>query len=111
MSVSIDVKTETTSDKQPKPLMLVIPLIIISFFLQFFLVSLRDYGGFDYFGYNLLLEGVIVQSLTFSIIFPTIHLMIASIWKSKRTSRSRRNIYFGWNLFAICSILIQFTLL
>jgi len=41
------------------------------------------------------------------IIWPILHIAIASIWKSKRNSKSRRNIFFGWS---ICWAVVALTL-
>lgn len=101
-------KLESSQTQSPKPLSLIFSLVLVCFVVQFTLVSLRKYGGFGYFSYSALLWDAIVYSLAGAIVFPLINISIASIWKSKRTSISRRNIFFGWNVFFICTGIIQF---
>jgi len=91
--------TDNISQGIEKPLKSV-PLIIgmqtFAFATSFVVTSLRNYGGFNYFEYNLLVQDVIAQSFGAVFMLPFIHIGISSIWKAKRNKFTRRNIFFGW---------------
>ena len=74
---------------------LAIALSIISFAIVFITFGVQK-------GYPL--SHHIAQALGGSFAFPTIHVAIASIFKSKRNPSTRRKIYIGW---AIAIIILQ----
>ena len=90
--------TKEITNKGAKPLLLVFGMVIFSFIVTVVVNSFNDYGGFSYLRYPVLVHRMIGESLSGLIVAPLIHIMIASIWKSKRNKRTRRNIFFGWAL-------------
>lgn len=99
MSEELDAAVEVV--KNPKPIVLIIGAQALAFGVSFFLTSIREYGGFGYFGHELLVQDVIAQSIGAVFFFPLLHIAIASFWKSKRNKVSRRNILFGWAVAVI----------
>lgn len=93
-----EIITKKNTDKDAKPLLLVIGMMVLSFAVTVTVNSFNQYGGFTYFKYPLLIYVMIGESISGLIIFPLIHIAIASIWKSKRNKRTRRNVFFGWAL-------------
>lgn len=85
----------------PKPMPLVLGVLLVAFCTSFVVTSLRNYGGFNYGGHTTSLSNAIFESAGAVFIFPLLHLAIASFWKVKRTSRTRRNIFFGWGLAVV----------
>lgn len=90
--------TKEITNKGAKPLLLVFGMVIFSFIVIVVVNSFNNYGGFSYLRYPVLVHRMIGESLSGLIAAPLIHIMIASIWKSKRNKRTRRNIFFGWAL-------------
>lgn len=90
--------TKEITNKGAKPLLLVFGMVIFSFIVTVVVKSFNDYGGFNYFDYPVLVYMMVIESLSGLILFPLMHIAIASIWKSKRNKRTRRNVFFGWAL-------------
>lgn len=80
--------------------------VIIGMVVMFIIISFRDYGGFTYFDYSAVVQSVIAKTFGTIVVIPTIHVMIASIWKSKRNSNSRRKTYIGWTIVIVVSQLV-----
>ena len=93
-----DIPGSHKDGKPPKPMTLVLSALIFAFVASFIVTSLRKYGGFNYFGHTTALSDAVVEAVGAVFVLPLIHLAIASLWKAKRNSRSRRNIFFGWGL-------------
>ncbi len=83
-------------DRKPKSLLLVFGALACAFIASFIASSLINNGGFSYLNSPLLVKVKIVETLGSVLVFPLIHIAIASIWKSKRNRCTRRNILFGW---------------
>lgn len=100
--------TETEQEfqvKKPFPFFMVFIVWFLALIITIYKVSLQEYGGFNYLDSSLIIQDVIAQSLGAVIIAPLLHIAIASIWKSKRNSRTRRNIFLGWSIFSILGTL------
>ena len=93
-----DIAGSQKDSKPPKPMPLVLGALIVSFVVSFIVISLRKYGGFNYFGHTTVLSNAVVEAVGAAFVLPLIHLAIASLWKTKRNSRSRRNVFFGWGV-------------
>jgi len=91
--------------KKPFPFLLVFTIWLLALVITVYKVSTQEYGGFNYFDSSIIIQDVIAQSLGAVIIAPLLHIAIASIWKTKRNSRTRRNIFFGWSLFSVIATL------
>lgn len=94
--------TETSevrgSGGSSKPMSLVLGVMAFAFVASFIVTSLRRYGGFNYVGHATVLSDAIFEAIGAVLILPLIHLAIASLWRAKRNSRSRRNIFLGWGV-------------
>ncbi|MDN4054071.1 hypothetical protein QPK32_13370 [Massilia sp. YIM B02763] len=53
------------------------------------------------FNYPQALSQLIAESFGASLLFPVVHVAIASLFKSKRNPTSRRRIFIGWGLVII----------
>lgn len=90
--------TTQSTEKGTKSLFLVFGMVALSFVVTVIANSLNNYGGFNYFDSPVLVYIMVGESLSGLILFPLMHIAIASIWKSKRNKRTRRNVFFGWAL-------------
>lgn len=90
-------------------------LSFVSFSLAFVDIWKAQFGSHTLpriatvFEYPDALSSLIAQSFGASLLLPTVHVAIASFFKSKRNSNSRRRIYIGWSLVVI--LVLSLTLL
>ena len=95
--------------KKQTSLALAIVFSMISFVVAFYITSYKEHGMiifavlfenprlfFDYFA----------RAFGGALLFPILHVTIASFFKSKRNPSSRRNIFIGWSMIVIILQLI-----
>jgi hypothetical protein len=88
-------------------LALAITLSLLSFLLAFVQSWVHSFGPHSLpriataFNYPQALSQLIAQSFGASLLFPVVHVAIASLFKSKRNPTSRRRIFIGWSLVII----------
>lgn len=88
-------------------LVLAITLSLLSFLLAFVQSWVHSFGLQSLpriataFNYPQALSQLIAESFGASLLFPVVHVAIASLFKSKRNPTSRRRIFIGWGLVII----------
>ena len=99
----------TTKLEKVVPLWLAIFLACTSFLVSFsFIVSKHGVKPSNFmvlFDHPGAFSELAAEAMGYSFVFPLIHLGIASCFKSKRNSNSRRSIFIGW---AILLIILNF---
>ena len=98
---------QDVSVKKPTSLALAIVLSLISFAMVFFVTVKHDFGAspvMDIVKEPVLFQSYISRAFGGSVFIAVIHVAIASLFKSKRNSSTRRRIFIGW---AIAIILLQ----
>lgn len=97
-------------EKKPTSLALAIVLSVISFVMVFITTVKTDFGALpvmDIVKEPALFRSYLASAFGGSMFFALIHVGIASFFKSKRNSTTRRRIFIGW---AIVVIALQITL-
>lgn len=92
------------SEKKPTSLALAIVLSVISFCIVFYTAVKHDYSAspiMDIVREPVLFQSYISRAIGGSIFIPLIHMGIASFFKSKRNSSTRRRIFIGWAVVII----------
>jgi hypothetical protein len=106
MENELEMDTTETPNK-PTSLLLVITLSLMSY-IAAFCSTLYEYTGVFFstalFDHPEVFGSYLAQAFGGSLIFPILHVGIASFFKSKRNPSSRRNIFTGW---AIAITIIQ----
>lgn len=108
MENDLELNKSETSKKQTS-LALAIVLSLISFIWAFYITSFKEHGMIIF---SVLFDNprlfVIELSRAFggSLLIPTVHAAIASLFKSKPNPSSRRNIFIGWSILVIILQLI-----
>lgn len=95
------------STKKPTSLTLAVVLSLISFAIVFITTVKHDFGAspvMDIVREPILFQSYISRAFGGSVFIAVIHVAIASLFKSKRNSSTRRRIFIGW---AIVIILLQ----
>ena len=91
----------------PRPIWQVFAALAAAVVASVFTGSIQQFGTFAALSYATLLSNLVMGAIGMMLILPAINVAIASIWQSKRNSRSRRNIYFWWGVVvAILQVLI-----
>lgn len=93
---SIAVPGETKS-ASPTSLGLAVTVWLASFLFAF-VQSWAIVPGFDH---PAALSLAIAEAIQTSTFFPTVHVVIASLFKGMRNASSRRRIFIGWGIFII----------
>ena len=92
------------SEKKPTSLALAIALSVISFCIVFYAAVKHDFSAspvMDIVREPVLFQSYISRAFGGSIFIPLIHMGIASFFKSKRNSSTRRRIFIGWAIVII----------
>ncbi|MDG1708358.1 MAG: hypothetical protein P8H03_06330 [Emcibacteraceae bacterium] len=77
---------------------IVLTVCLVALSIAFLKVNFQHYGGLIWSnrsGFNL------AEAFGGSLLFPTIHVAIASFWKSKRNRKTRRKVFFNWSIVTI----------
>lgn len=96
--------TEVSKQKNEVPLSLAIAVFLIAYTTVFVTFFHQDYGAENLPKLANNLEAFFeyaAQAAGGTAILPLIHVLIASIFKSKRNSFTRRKIFIGWSIFII----------
>lgn len=96
--------TEVSKQKKEVPLSLAIAVFLIAYTTVFVTFFHQDYGAENLPKLANNLEAFFeyaAQAAGGTAILPLIHVLIASIFKSKRNSFTRRKIFIGWSIFII----------
>ena len=99
------------SKKKPTSLALAIVLSMISFCIVFYASVKHDFSAlpvFDIVREPVLFQSYISRAIGGSIFIPLIHMGIASFFKSKRNSSTRRRIFIGWAIVIISVEALKF---
>src|SRR5690554_918143 len=86
------------------PLQLAVTLSLIAYSIAFCATFYEDHGVFfstRLFEHGAVFSGYLASALGGSLVFPSLHVGIASFFKSKRNPSSRRNIFIGWSAILI----------
>jgi|AntDeeMinimDraft_5_1070356.scaffolds.fasta_scaffold10606_3 hypothetical protein len=90
---------------------LAIILALAAYLVTFCTMFYQDYGvifSAVLFDHPAAFSEYLAGALGGSLIFPVIHVGIASFFKSKRNPSSRRNIFIGWSIAIIFIQLVLF---
>jgi hypothetical protein len=95
---------ESTSDNLFK---LALVLSVICYSLVFYTTLLHYFGRADlnfklFFEHPKAVSEFIFEAFAGSLLLPSLHVAIASFFKSKRNEQSRHRIFIGWTIFIIC---------
>lgn len=99
------------SVKKPTSLALAVVLSLISFTVVFLASVKQDFSAspvIDIVREPVLFQSYISRAIGGSIFIPIIHIGIASFFKSKRNSSTRRRIFIGWAIFIIAVEALKF---
>lgn len=102
---------DDASVKKPTSLALAIVLSLISFTVVFLANVKHDFSAspvMDIVREPVLFQSYISRAIGGSIFIPIIHIGIASFFKSKRNSSTRRRIFIGWAIFIIAVEALKF---
>ena len=102
---------DDASVKKPTSLALAVVLSLISFTVVFLASVKQDFSAspvIDIVREPVLFQSYISRAIGGSIFIPIIHIGIASFFKSKRNSSSRRRIFIGWAIFIIAVEALKF---
>jgi hypothetical protein len=94
---------ENERDKEEKFvlfLMIFFSAVAITVLMNFDLARDNDSGFF------MALLSVIGVSFEVVAVPPLIHIVISSMWETKRNNRTRKNIILGWSIYSIVSNLL-----
>ena len=92
----------------PRPMWHVFTALAAAVFASIFAGSIQQFGTFAALSNATLLSNLVMGAIGMMLILPGINVAVASIWHSKRNSRSRRNIYFWWGVVvAVLQALIR----
>ena len=97
-SGNMPLKCESVKEKNSAPLTLLVAAFLTAFVLQLFGLVTR-YGFQIGPGTGTAIAEGLVTAPFVIMFFPAIHIVTASLWRSKRNKRSRRRIFLGWMLF------------
>lgn len=101
------VATVNSSQNTPRPMWHVLAALAAAVAASTLTGSIQQHGTFAALNNTTLLSNLVMGAIGMMLILPGINVAIASIWQSKRNSRSRRNIYFWWGVVvAILQMLI-----
>lgn len=103
MENELALEQEEASNKQT-PLMLAVILSLSAYAVTFFAWFYEDHGvlfSSVVFDHPAALSEYLAGALGGSLIFPIVHVGVASFFKSKRNPSSRRNIFIGWSIAII----------
>lgn len=84
------------SQNSPRPMWHVFAALAAAILASIAAGVVQQQSPFSALGSSTFLSNVLIGSVGMMLILPAINVAIASIWQSKRNSRARRNIYFGW---------------
>lgn len=104
-----EIQIPQTPQSKTSLLLWAIALTIVSTVLVFIATVSKDYGVSgvsSVVGEPVVFQGYIFQALGGSLGLPTIHVLIASLFKSKRNPTARRRIYIVWSVVVIVLQLI-----
>lgn len=100
-----------TPARKPTSLPLAIVLSLISFIVVFIATVKHDFDAspvMDIMEDPMLFQSYISQAFGGSVFIPAIHVGIASFFKSKRNSSTRRRIFIGWGIVIIAVEILKF---
>ncbi|MCU8092601.1 hypothetical protein L5M18_13650 [Shewanella sp. SM20] len=100
----------TEIPKKQTSLRLAIILSLISYIVAFCTMFYEDNGVFFstvLFDHPAAFSQYLAEAFGGALLFPIVHVGIASFFKSKRNPSSRRNIFIGWSIVIIGVVLIQ----
>ncbi len=81
--------------------------LLIAFIISVLASSITRFGSISAIKNPTVVFDLMSGALGGIIIFPLVHIAIASMWKAQRNSRSRRNIFFGWGVaLSVLQVLI-----
>ena len=107
-----DVQNEPAApDKKTTSLALAIVLSLISFVMVFITTVKHDFGAspvMDIVKEPVLFQSYLSSAFGGSVFIALIHIGIASFFKSKRNSSTRRQIFIGWAIVIILLQIVQF---
>lgn len=99
------------SEKKPTSLALAIVLSLISYAMVFVTTVKHDFGAspvMDIVKEPVLFQNYLSSAFGGSVFVALIHVGIASLFKSKRNSSTRRRIFIGWAIVIIAMEIIKF---
>lgn len=97
-------------EKKSTSLALAIILSLISFLMVFITTVKHDFGAspvIDIVKVPVLFQSYLSSAFGGSLFMPLIHVGIASLFKSKRNSSTRRRIFIGWAIVIIVLQIVQ----
>ncbi|WP_122340420.1 hypothetical protein [Pseudomonas caricapapayae] len=97
--------------KKATSLPLAIFLTLVSFVVVFMGNIKRDFSAspiMDIVREPVLFQDYISKAIGGSILIPAIHVGIASIFKSKRNSSTRRRIFIGWAIVLVIAEILKY---
>jgi hypothetical protein len=100
----------TAPEKNPTSLALAILLSLISFVMVFITTVKHDFGALpvtDIVKEPVLFQSYLSSAFGGSVFIALIHVGIASFFKSKRNSSTRRRIFIGWAIAIIALEIVQ----
>lgn len=103
-------KMPTAPEKNPTSLALAILLSLISFVMVFITTVKHDFGALpvtDIVKEPVLFQSYLSSAFGGSVFIALIHVGIASFFKSKRNSSTRRRIFIGWAIAIIALQIVQ----
>lgn len=99
------------ASKQQTSLMLAVIFALSAYAMTFFAWFYQDHGvlfSSVVFDHPAALSEYLAAALGGSLIFPIVHVGVASFFKSKRNPGSRRNIFIGWSVAIIVIRILVF---
>lgn len=112
--LSVNAVSVDASPAKETSLTLAIALSLASLSFAFVQVWVGHFGlqtlpevGRAAFSHPQAISELVAEAVGGSLLFPLLHVAIASLFKSKRNPSSRRRIFIGWSLFIIIVSLLR----